>query len=72
MTAGTLSDYRKRHGEPAIPQSVADLLRVSLQAWQDGKCDGVVTYCLDKRPDSPTFPLVQEAFQEFRENEPAP
>ncbi len=66
MPAGTLSDYQKRHGDPATPQAVADLLRVSLQAWRDGKCDGVVTYCLDKHSDSKTFPLVQEAFREFR------
>jgi hypothetical protein len=68
MTAGTLSDYRKRHGEPATPESVAELLRTSLKAWREGKCDGVVTYCLDKRPDSPTFPPVQDAFREFRRN----
>jgi hypothetical protein len=28
--------------------------------------DGVVTYCLDKRPQSPTFPLAQKLFREFR------
>lgn len=66
MPAGTLSDYQKRHGDPATPEAVADLLRVSLQAWRDGKCDGVVTYCLDKRSDSKIFPLVREAFREFR------
>ncbi len=66
MTAGTLSDYRKRHGEPATPQAVADLLRVSLRAWRDGKCDGVVTYCLDKRPGSDVFEAAKEAFHEFQ------
>jgi hypothetical protein len=72
MTAGTLSDYQKRHGEPATPQAVADLLRVSLQAWRDGKCDGVVTYCLDKRPGSKVFEAVKEAFHEFREDKAGP
>ena len=71
MTAGTLSDYRTRHGEPATPRSVASLLRVSLEAWRDGKCDGVVTYCLDKSPDSPTFPLIQRAFWESGRNKSA-
>ncbi len=64
MTAATVGDYRTRHGEPATPQAVADLLRVSFGAWHDGKCDGVVTYCLDKGPDSLTFPVVQQAFGE--------
>ena len=34
-------------------------------AWRDGKCDGVVTYCLDKRPQSQTFPLAQKLFHDF-------
>ena len=72
MTAATESDYRTRHGEPATPQNIADLLRVSLQAYRDGKCDGVVTYCLDKRPDSTTFPPVQKAFREFGETRANP
>ncbi len=67
MTAGTLSDFQKRHGDPATPKAVADLLRVSLQAWRDGKCDGVVTYCLDKRPDSVVFSAVRDAICDFRD-----
>ncbi|MHB8900933.1 MAG: hypothetical protein ACYC6Y_19470, partial [Thermoguttaceae bacterium] len=68
MPAGTLSDYRKRHGEPATPEAMANLVRVSLEACRQGKCDGVVTYCLDKSPTSKTFPLVAEAFGEFRKD----
>jgi hypothetical protein len=66
MTAGDQSEFRQRHGDPATPERVAEYLRMSLQAWRDGKCDGVVTYCLDKRPQSRTFPLVRELFHEFR------
>jgi hypothetical protein len=65
MTAGNESDYRVRHGEPATPERVGGLFRVSLQAWRDGKCDGVVTYCLDKRPQSTAFPPVRKVFHEF-------
>jgi len=65
MTAGDQSEFGQRHGEPATPERVAEWLRMSLQAWQDGKCDGVVTYCLDKQPQSRTFPLAQELFREF-------
>jgi hypothetical protein len=66
MTAADVGEFRLRHGDPATPERIADQLRLSLQAWQDGKCDGVVTYCLDKRSKSPTFLPVQRLFQAFR------
>jgi hypothetical protein len=66
MTAGVASEFRQRHGDPATPQRIADQLRLSLQARRDGKCDGVVTYCLDKQPASQTFPLARQLFREFR------
>ena len=66
MTAGQESEFRQRHGDPATPERIAEWLRMSLQAWQDGQCDGVVTYCLDKRPQSQTFPLAQRLIREFR------
>jgi hypothetical protein len=66
MTAGAEEEFRLRHGDPVTPERIAERLRVSLQAWKDGKCDGVVTYCLDKRPQSRTFPLAQECLRKFR------
>jgi uncharacterized protein YfiM (DUF2279 family) len=66
MTAGDESEFRQRHGDPATPDRIAEWLRMSLQAQQDGKCDGVVTYCIDKRPQSRTFPLARELFLELR------
>jgi hypothetical protein len=66
MVAGDEQEFRQRHGEPATPERIAEWLRMSLRAWQDGKCDGVVTYCLDKRPQSRTFPLARELFGEHR------
>lgn len=68
MTAGDQSEFRQRHGDPATPERIAEWLRMSLQAWQDGKCDGVVTYCLDKQPQSQTFPLAQELFRQYRQH----
>ncbi len=65
MTAGDQQEFRQRHGDPATPERIAGYLRLSLQAWRDGKCDGVVTYCLDKRSQSPTFPLARALFREF-------
>ncbi len=67
MTAGDAHEFRLRHGDPVTPERIAEWLRVSLQAWKDGKCDGVVTYCLDKRPQSQTFSLAQKLFRESRE-----
>jgi len=66
MTAGDVQEFRQRHGDPATPQRIADQLRLSLQAWQERKCDGVVTYCLDKQSGSQTFPLAQKLFHEFK------
>jgi uncharacterized protein YfiM (DUF2279 family) len=68
MTAGDQREFRQRHGDPATPERVAEYLRMSLQAWRDGNCDGVVTYCLDKRPQSRVFSLAKELFREFRQH----
>ncbi len=65
MTAANPHEFAQRHGEPATPQRISQHLRLSLEAYRDGKCDGVVTYCLDKRPNSPAFPLVRKLYQEF-------
>jgi hypothetical protein len=65
MTAGDEHEFRLRHGDPASAERIAGQLRLSLQSWRDGKCDGVVIYCLDKGPRSTTFPLVRKAFHEY-------
>jgi len=62
MTAADLSEFKRRHGEPATPERVAELLRMCLQAQRDGKCDAVVTYCLDKKAGSRAFDLARELF----------
>jgi hypothetical protein len=65
MTAGDTSEFRLRHGDPASPERIAEWLRFCLQAWREGKCDGVVTYCLDKQPRSRTFDLARDLFGEY-------
>ena len=65
MTAASVEEFRLRHGDPASAGRIADWLKMSLQCWREGQCDGVVTYCLDKRPESPVFPLAQELFRKF-------
>jgi hypothetical protein len=66
MTAASPGEFRHRHGDPPSPERIAEWLRMSLQAWRDGKCDGVVTYCLDKRQESEVFPLAERLFIEMK------
>jgi uncharacterized protein YfiM (DUF2279 family) len=65
MTAGDAPEFGLRHGDPASPERIAEWLRFCLQAWQEGKCDGVVTYCLDKQPGSQTFDLARDLFGRY-------
>jgi hypothetical protein len=67
MTAGQAVEFRLRHGDPASPERMAEWLRFCLQAWREGKCDGVVTYCLDKQPRSRTFDLARDLFGQYRQ-----
>jgi hypothetical protein len=66
MTAGQASEFKLRHGDPASPERMAEWLKFCLQAWQEGKCDGVVTYCLEKQPASRTFDLARDLFDQYR------
>jgi hypothetical protein len=66
MTAGQAVEFRLRHGDPASPERMAEWLRFCLQAWREGKCDGVVTYCLDKQPGSRVFDLARDLFGQYR------
>jgi len=64
MTAAQPIEFRIRHGDPTTPERIGSWLSMCLQACRDGKCDGVVTYCLDKSANSPEFPVVRKLFQE--------
>ena len=64
MTAGDAGEFRMRHGDPASPERMADWLRMCLEAQREGKCDGVVTYCLEKGRQSRIFPLAAKLFHQ--------
>jgi hypothetical protein len=66
MTAAQPIEFKLRHGEPASPERISQWLRMCLDEMQKGKCEGVVTYCLDKSTNSPTFSATQKLFLEFR------
>jgi hypothetical protein len=65
MTAGQESEFRLRHGDPASPERRAEWLRMCMGALREGKCNGVVTYCLEKEPGSRMFNLAQKVFGEY-------
>ena len=67
MTAAQPVEFKLRHGEPASPERIEQWLRICLEAMRDGKCEGVVTYCLDKGTNSPVFPQVRDLFRQFRD-----
>jgi hypothetical protein len=66
MTAAQPIEFKLRHGEPTGPERIGQWLRFCLDAMRDKKCDGVVTYCLDKGVESPVYPVVQGLFREFK------
>lgn len=66
MTAASADEFKLRHGEPASPERIEEWMRMSLQAWQERQCDGVVLYCLDKTRESKVFPRAQQLFRRFR------
>jgi hypothetical protein len=66
MTAGDAPEFRLRHGDPASPERIAQWLMFCLQAWREGKCNGVVTYCLDKQSHSRIFDLARDLFEQYR------
>ena len=54
-----------RHQSP-IGTIMKDIIAFRLRAWQEGKCDGVVTYCLEKQPGSRTFDVARDLFGQYR------
>jgi hypothetical protein len=67
MTAGDVGEFKLRHGDPASPERIAEWLKFCLVACREGKCDGVVTYCLDKQPRSRIFDLARDLFGEYHQ-----
>ncbi len=66
MTAGQTIEFRLRHGDPASPERMAEWLKMCVQCLREGKCDGVVTYCLDKGKGSRIFDLSRDVFADYR------
>jgi hypothetical protein len=67
MTAAQPIEFKLRHGEPTTPERISQWLQMCLDEYRENRCDGVVTYCVDKTPASPMFPFEQKLFREFRQ-----
>ena len=67
MTAGSRSEYQQRHGVEATPELLAAQVEMSLEFVADGRAEGVVTYCLNKRPGNPDLDAVAEIYRRFRD-----
>jgi len=56
----TDADRKRLAGE------IADQFEMALDAMDDGLCDGVVIYCLDKKPGSPAYAAIREVLKRRR------
>jgi hypothetical protein len=63
MPAGEGEQYEKRYPEAGSPRNVANKLEMCFNLMREGKVQGVVTYCLPKGAEDPTF---KAAGREFR------
>lgn len=66
MTAAQPIEFKLRHGEPASPERISQWIQMCLNEMKKEKCDGVVTYCLDKSANSAVFPLVEKQFRKVQ------
>jgi hypothetical protein len=66
MPAGTEHDLKLRlPGSQGAAAEVGAHVRMVLEEMKAGNCDGVVTYCLDKRPGSRVFDLARDLFAQY-------
>lgn len=66
MTAAQPIEFKQRHGLSGTPENIARWLRMCLEEQRDGKCDAVVTYCLDLSPGSRAFDLCRDLFHSIK------
>ncbi len=67
MPAGSPHEFRQRHqGTKGAPQEVAAQIKMVLGCLADGYCDGMVIYCLPKRPGNRWFEAVRKVIAEMK------
>ena len=66
MPAGSPGEFKQRHaGSQGSPEEIARQVAMVLDCVADGLCDGMVIYCLPKKPGSRWFDAVREVIQKF-------
>jgi hypothetical protein len=63
MPNGEAEQHVKRYPEPPTPENIAARVGMSLDLVRDGRVEGVVTYCLPKTVDDPTYNAVKREFR---------
>jgi hypothetical protein len=66
METGDTSTFRSQHGDPVTPDRIHQFFSTSFSAWQAGLCDGVVTYCLEKSPQSKFYSRARKMFWSYQ------
>lgn len=69
MPAGETHEYKFRWHEKATPENIARRVKMATDLAQEGRIQGVVTYCLDKADGSASFEAVRSVFQAVRKGE---
>jgi len=62
MPAGDPEQHEKRYPEPGTARNVANKVKLCVDLLNDGKVEGVVTYCLPKTDGDPVFEAVRQEY----------
>ncbi|HEY7119188.1 MAG TPA: hypothetical protein VH475_21545 [Tepidisphaeraceae bacterium] len=63
MPAGEREQHEKRYSESGSPRNIAEKVRMCFDLVRQGRVEGVVTYCLPKGADDPTFDAVKQEYR---------
>lgn len=66
MPCGDRSEYKQRYKDEPTPEHIAARTREALELMKAGKVEGVVMYCLDKKPGSADLEAIGKLYQEFQ------
>jgi len=66
MPAGEAAEYKMRYNEEGTPENISSRVRMLADLAREGRIEGIVTYCLDKRPGSASFEAVRKVFAPLR------
>jgi len=65
MPCGSRGEYVHRYKDEATPENIARRTREALELAKEGKVEGVVMYCLDKKAGSPDTEAIGALYKQF-------